>query len=132
MNVVKNDFSDELFFKTSRSGGKGGQHVNKVESRVSLFFNIRESSILSEEEKELLSEKLSLSQNGVLQINCESSRSQAKNKEICIQKFYKIISEALRRKKKRKLSKPSKAAIRKRLNDKKRNSEKKQNRKFDY
>ncbi|MFT6165985.1 MAG: ribosome-associated protein [Vicingaceae bacterium] len=132
MNLVKKDFSDELYFKTSRSGGKGGQHVNKTESRVSLFFNVLESTILSEDDKALLTSKLTLSIEGVLQINSEATRSQLKNKENCLQKFYKTISEALIIQKKRKTSKPSKAAIRKRLKEKKRRSEIKQNRKSDF
>ena len=132
MNSIKKDFSNELYFKTSRSGGKGGQHVNKTESRVSLFLNIPVSSILSEDEKIILSKKLALSQDGVLQISSEATRSQLRNKEICIQKFYQIIADALVKQKKRRLSKPSKAAIRKRLKNKKRRSEIKQNRKSDF
>ena len=132
MNSIKKDFSNELYFKTSRSGGKGGQHVNKTESRVSLFLNIPESSILSEDEKISLSKKLTLSQEGVLQISSEATRSQLRNKEICIQKFYQIIADALVKQRKRKASKPTKAAIRKRLKNKKRRSEIKQNRKSDF
>jgi len=132
MKSIQKDFSDELYFKTSRSSGKGGQHVNKTESRVSLFLNILESSLLSEDEKTTLSEKLALSQEGLLQINSEASRSQLKNKQICIDKFYKIIASALVKQKKRRLSKPSKAAIRKRLKNKKKRSEIKQNRKSDF
>ena len=132
MNMVKKDLSDELYFKTSRSGGKGGQHVNKTESRVSLFFNVHESNILNEDEKAILSKKLTLSADGVLQINSEATRSQLKNKEHCLKKFYQTISEALTIQKKRKATKPSKAAIRKRLKAKKRRSEIKQNRKPDF
>jgi ribosome-associated protein len=132
MNLTKKDFSSELEFKTSRSSGKGGQHVNKTESRVSLFFNVTESTILSEEEKETLQQKLSLSQEGVIQISSEATRSQHKNKEKCILKFYQTLEKALLKPKKRKASKPSKAAIRKRLKEKKRRSEIKQNRKLDF
>ena len=132
MNLAKKDFSDELVFKTSRSGGKGGQHVNKTESRVSLFFNVLESTILDEDEKAILITKLTLSTDGVLQINSEATRSQLKNKENCIKKFYKTISDGLILRKKRKVSKPSKAAIRKRLKEKKKRSEIKQNRKSDF
>jgi ribosome-associated protein len=132
MNFAKKDFSDELQFKTSRSSGKGGQHVNKTESRVSLFFNVLESSLLTEDEKNVLKEKLTLSQEGVYQISCETTRSQLKNKEICIKKFYNALEEALKIQKKRKETKPSKTAIRKRLREKKRRSEIKQNRKSDF
>ena len=132
MNSIKKDFSNELYFKTSRSGGKGGQHVNKTESRVSLFFNIPESTILSKEEKIILMEKLMLSKEGVMQVNSETTRSQLKNKEFCIRKFYQIVADALVKQKKRRASKPTKAAIRKRLKNKKRRSEIKQNRKPDF
>ena len=132
MNLVNKKLSDELSFKTSRSGGKGGQHVNKRESRVTLFFNVRESKILDEDEKAVLTAKLNLSIDGVLQINSEASRSQLKNKENCLNKFYKNIEKALVIRKKRKASKPSKTALRKRLNEKKRRSEIKQNRKPDF
>ena len=132
MNLVKKDFSDEVYFKTSRSGGKGGQHVNKTESRVSLFFNVLESKILSEDEKAIFKTKLALSLEGVLQINSEATRSQLKNKENCLKKFHRTITEALVTKKQRKPSKPSTAAIRKRLKEKKRRSEIKQHRKFDF
>lgn len=132
MIFAKKDFSDELQFKTSRSSGKGGQHVNKTESRVSLFFNVLESSLLTEDEKNVLKEKLTLSQEGVYQISCETTRSQLKNKEICIKKFHNALEEALKVQKKRKETKPSKTAIRKRLREKKRRSEIKQNRKSDF
>lgn len=132
MNSIKKDFSDELYFKTSRSSGKGGQHVNKTESRVSLFFNVCDSAVLSDEEKVTLKSRLTLSQQCIFQLNSESTRSQLKNKEICIKKFYQTISEALIKPKKRKPSKPTKAAIRKRLNEKKKRSEIKKNRKSDF
>ena len=132
MNLVKKDFSNELHFKTSRSSGKGGQHVNKTESRVTLFFNVRESRILNDDEKALITSKRTLSQDGVLQISSEATRSQLKNKVNCIKKFYSTITRALVTPAKRKACKPSKAAIRKRLKEKKRRSEIKQNRKSDF
>jgi len=129
MNFAKTDFSTELKFKTNRSSGKGGQHVNKTESRVSLFFDVLNSTLLREDEKSILQNKLQLSNEGILQINCETNRSQLKNKEICIRKFNKLLAEALIQPKKRKPTKPSKSSIRKRLRQKKKRSEIKKNRK---
>jgi ribosome-associated protein len=126
------DLSPEIKYKTNRSSGKGGQNVNKVSTKVSLFFNVDNSQVLSEDEKDLIRKKLSrrISDEGNLQVVCETSRSQFKNKELATDKFYALINTCFVFKKKRKPSKPSKSAIQKRLNSKKINSEKKQNRKF--
>lgn len=132
MNSLKKDILTEITFKTSRSGGKGGQHVNKTESRVSLFFNVLNSKVLTEEQIETLVQKLSLSIEGTFQVDCEASRSQLRNKDMCVQKFYFILFKSLTSQKKRRRTKPSKAAIRKRLKSKKHRAEIKQNRKFDY
>ena len=132
MNSLKKDIFPEITFKTSRSSGKGGQHVNKTESRVSLFFNVLDSKALTEEQIVTLKQKLRLSLEGTFQVDCEESRSQLRNKEMCVQKFYFILFESLASQKKRRRSKPSKAAIRKRLKSKKHRAEIKQNRKFNY
>ena len=134
MNLQKDRLLSELNFKTSRSSGKGGQHVNKTESRISLFFDVTNSEVLSEEQKPqlLASSKLSLSSENVFQIDVEESRSQLKNKKIAIERFFEKITEALKRPKRRKPTKPSKAAIRKRIKNNKRHSEKKQNRRKDF
>lgn len=134
MNFSEKDFSSEFEFKTSRSSGKGGQHVNKTESRVSLFFSIDKSQLLSEEEKKKLSTNATtqISNDGFLQIDVEEHRSQAKNKKRAIEKFYQWLREALKPVKRRKATKPTKAAIRKRLKNKKLKSEKKQNRRLDF
>jgi ribosome-associated protein len=132
MNSLKKDIFPEITFKTSRSSGKGGQHVNKTESRVSLFFNVIDSKALTEEQIVTLKQKLRLSLEGTFQVDCEESRSQLRNKEMCVQKFYFILFESLTSQKKRKRTKPSKAAIRKRLKSKKHRAEIKQNRKFNY
>jgi len=132
MNSLKKDIFPEITFKTSRSSGKGGQHVNKTESRVSLFFNVLDSKALTEEQIVTLKQKLRLSLEGTFQVDCEESRSQLRNKEMCVQKFYFILFESLTSQKKRKRTKPSKAAIRKRLKSKKHRAEIKQNRKFNY
>src|SRR5690554_3028467 len=113
---MERDFNKELFFKSSRSSGKGGQHVNKTESRQSLFFNVEESSLLTIKEKDLLKKRWAnrLSKEGILQIDVESSRSQIQNKKIAIQRFYELLKEGLKVSKKRKPTKVSKAAIRRR------------------
>lgn len=133
MTLHNRDFSSEFVFKTSRSSGKGGQHLNKTESRVSLFFNLEQSSLLHSSEKEHLREKLKekITSEGVLQIDVESSRSQHQNKKIAIERFYQLLQEALKKKKARKLSKPSRIAIKKRLKQKKIQSEKKERRRND-
>jgi ribosome-associated protein len=115
----------EMDFQTSRSSGPGGQNVNKVESRVTLRFNVPQSIILSEEEKQRLTSKLSLTTEGDLIVNSQETRSQVKNKEIAIQKFYDLLKEGLVKKKVRKVTRPSKASQRKRIDAKKKHGEKK-------
>jgi ribosome-associated protein len=123
----------EMDFQTSRSSGPGGQNVNKVESRVTLRFNVPQSIILSEEEKQRIASKLSLTTEVDLLIHSQETRSQMKNKDIAVQKFYDTLKEALVKKKIRKVTRPSKAAVKKRLEAKKQHSHKKQNRgKVDY
>lgn len=123
----------EVNFKTSRSSGKGGQHVNKTESRVSLFFDIESSAILTDDEKSILKERLKsrLINEKIIQIDVEESRSQQRNKEIALKRLVQLITNNSKPKKKRKISKPSKAAIKKRLKAKKMQSEKKQFRRKD-
>lgn len=130
----RKDFSKEFYFKTSRSSGKGGQHVNKTDSRISLFFDVTNSSILSDEEKKRIGnyQNLSLSSSGILQINVEKYRSQLKNKKEAIERFYELIEGATKKPKARKATKPSRSAIKKRLNEKKKLSEKKKNRRKDF
>lgn len=132
-NFDEKVFLAEVSFKTSRSSGKGGQHVNKTESRVSLFFNIEESDLLTGEEKSILKERLMsrLTDGKIIQIDVEESRSQQRNKEIALKRLIKLLGENSKPKKKRKISKPSKAAIKKRLKAKKVKSEKKQYRRKD-
>lgn len=134
MGLNNRDFSSEIIFKTSRSSGKGGQNVNKVESRVSLFFSISSSSLLSNSEKTRLinSSKISVNSNNEIQIDVEESRSQLKNKKIAIQRLHDLLTSALKKPKTRKATTPTKAAIRKRLRNKKAHSEKKKNRRKDF
>lgn len=122
----------ELKFKTSRSGGAGGQHVNKVSSKVELIFDIENSEHLSEEEKKLVSIKLSnrIDNEGLLHLQCDETRSQLKNKEIVIERFNGLLKKALTPIKKRKPTKPSKSSIKKRLDAKKKQAEKKSSRGF--
>lgn len=122
---------NELQFKTSRSQGPGGQHVNKVESRVDLIFDVMQSEILSDEQKQRLLFKLKnrISNDGLFRLQCDETRSQIKNKEIVIGRFITLIENALKPEKKRKKTTPSRAAREKRLSEKRKQSEKKDLRK---
>jgi len=124
MNLLP-DLSSEITFKTSRSGGKGGQNVNKVSTKVELDFNVLNSSLLTDEQKITILYKLEkkITKEGILQIVAQTERNQLGNKEIAIEKFYALLNKCLTVKKKRKPTKPSKAAKEKRLESKKRNSE---------
>ena len=124
------DFSKEFQYRTSRSGGPGGQNVNKVSSKVELRFHVNNSELLSEEEKTLLHAKLGnyITQEGYLQLVCQTERSQLTNKERCIQKFYELLGKAFTRQKARKATKPSKASQHERVASKKKLSDKKANR----
>lgn len=131
MHFNQKDIVHEFTFVTSRSSGKGGQHVNKTESRVSAFFNVVESQCLNETQKECLLAKLQhrIHKESIIQVDVEATRSQLKNKEIAIKRMIELINENLKQAKKRKPTKPNKKAIQKRLKEKKRQAEKKQNRK---
>lgn len=111
----------ELSFKAVRSSGAGGQNVNKVSSKVVLTFDILKSQGLSEEEKTLLVTNFSsrLTSENILILNCDEDRSQLKNKEIVIKRFLELIKKGLFVPKERKATKIPKAAIRKRIKDKK-------------
>ena len=111
----------ELRFKAIRSGGAGGQHVNKVSSKVVLFFDIMRSKYLTDEEKDILSKNLQskLTKDKLLILNCDESRSQHKNKEIITSRFVNLISNGLKIPKVRRITKPSKSSIQKRLEAKK-------------
>lgn len=120
MDISKEALLKELSFKTSRSGGKGGQNVNKVSSKVELNFDINRSGLFSNEQKELLTEKLSkrINSEGILQVITEEERSQYLNKERSVEKLMVLLSRALHRPKLRKATRPKKSAIEKRLKNK--------------
>lgn len=127
-DIINRQLIKECVFKTARSGGKGGQNVNKVETKVELWFNISESQKLTEVEKALLLKKLEnkLDKVNVLHLQEQSDRTQLKNKELLISKFYKLVLQALKVSKPRKATKISKAIKAKRSENKKVLSEKKQ------
>lgn len=124
------DFGKEFVFNTSRSGGPGGQNVNKVESKVELRFDVPNSALLTEEEKATLLEKLSnyLTTEGILQVVSQAERSQLLNKELVVKKFYQLLKKAFTKPKPRKATKPSRAMVQRRLESKRREGEKKANR----
>lgn len=120
----------ELLFKAVRSSGSGGQHVNKVSTKVELVFDLGNSGAFSQSEKERLYQKLSnrLTKENVLLLKCDESRSQLKNKELVVYKLFDILEKGLLVRKKRKRTNPSKSAIEKRLKSKKKEALKKVNR----
>jgi ribosome-associated protein len=124
------DFTKEFEFRTSRSGGPGGQNVNKVSSKVELRFHVANSELLTETQKALIVEKLAnyLTNEGYLQLICQEARSQLANKETCIKKFYDLLQKAFTRPKIRRATRPSRAARQDRLTGKKQQAEKKANR----
>lgn len=126
------NFQHELSYKTSRSSGSGGQNVNKVETSVTVIWKVEDSTVFTESEKEriLLKLKNKINAEGILQLTVSESRTQLQNKKIAIEKIQGLVNKSLIVPKKRIVTKPSRAKVEKRLESKKKLSEKKENRKF--
>ena len=127
-SLKNRDFTPELTFSASRSGGAGGQNVNKVNTKVELRFAVDASQLLSDDEKRLVHEKLAARINaaGELIIVSQTERTQLGNKMQCIDKLYDLLENALRIRKKRKPTKPTKSSMLKRLESKRHQAERKE------
>src|SRR3982750_35258 len=130
MNFNKAELQKEISYKTSRSGGKGGQNVNKVSSKVELLFDVSNSMLFTDEEKQLLNDKLRsrFNKDGLVQVICDEERSQYLNKEKAVERLILLLSKALIKPKTRKPTKISKQAKAARLNNKRIHAEKKDSR----
>ena len=126
------DFTKELNFKTSRSSGAGGQNVNKVETSVTVMWKVSDSEFFNERQKDLISEKLKnrINLDGLLFLSVSESRTQLQNKKIAIEKILDLVNKALIIPKFRAKTKPTRSSVEKRIQQKKQNSDKKENRRF--
>lgn len=132
MDFDRNLILGELEFKTARSGGSGGQHVNKVSSKVLLSWDLWNSAALSSKQKALLTERLSsrLTKLDVLQLEVSEDRSQLRNKHIAIQRFLDILEKGLKTNPIRKKTKTPKSVILARMDRKKKMAQKKAQRRW--
>ena len=131
--IVKDDILRELSFSASRSGGKGGQNVNKVSTKVELRFDVLNTNCLNEDELALVSLKLKnrISNEGILILTCETERTQLANKKKVIELFFELVERALIKPKKRIKTRPSRASKERRLKEKKIRSERKNQRRIE-
>ena len=125
--MILTNLISELNFKAIRSSGSGGQHVNKVSSKVELSFDLDASEVLTEIQKDRLQKKLKnrLNTQGILILQCDETRSQHRNKELVIKRFLAMIEDGLKEQKKRVPTKTPKKAVAKRLDDKGKQAQKK-------
>jgi len=134
MNFNKADLLKETIYKTSRSGGKGGQNVNKVSSKVELLFSVDNFELFSDDEKRLLNSKLQsrFNKEGLVQVICDEERSQYLNKQKALERLFMLLTKALHKPKVRKATKVSKAVKAARLDKKRINSTKKEYRRKNF